>query len=225
MVTGFTVLANLTQTRKITTLNGLHGIRVEHAQDHTDHRGEHLGWVDPHDVDSHDGYGGRPWVSLIRIARSECQAGQSTTVDRSNFRSLMRDYPDVWTNISYSNVEALGAYVDNLSDELIDVIAGLSDGYPVYDEEDLGELEDSEISSAWDNHLSWDARRDLPEDLQDAWDTLNTSGVNNDTIGQAFYQAMSDIGYYPEHSGYEVLWDDAKVTEVITLALGKLSAA
>src|SRR5215471_15424859 len=46
------------------------------------------------------------YVELSGVCRGEDSYDQSSTLDRSNQRSLMRDYPDVpWCPVSYSNVD------------------------------------------------------------------------------------------------------------------------
>lgn len=91
--------------------------------------------------------------------------------------------------------------------------------YPLYDESDLSELESEEISEAWDQYLRWDIYRDLPEDLRDLWDAIDDPSA----IRDAFYEALSDIDYYPEHSGYDIQWDSKATREAIEIALHRLA--
>jgi hypothetical protein len=72
-----------------------------------------------------------PYADLTSVGKGEGQAGQSSTVDRSNFRSLQRDYPDTFTPVSYSNVNALGAFVADLDDDLTGILTGLRSDYPL----------------------------------------------------------------------------------------------
>ena len=74
------------------------------------------------------------------VARAECRHGQSSTVDRSNYRSLHRLYPDVWTDLSYSNVTVLGAFVADLTPDLVNTLIGLRCEYAVLDESDYARI-------------------------------------------------------------------------------------
>jgi hypothetical protein len=99
-------------------------------------------------------------------------------VDRSNNRSLLRNYPEAFTQAYGGHgTEELMLSVDyyapadpeshdsraDRTDYLLQAIAGLAD-YPLYDEEDYSALENEEADEAWDQFLS----SDVPSRLRDA---------------------------------------------------------
>jgi hypothetical protein len=154
------------------------------------------------------------YVDLGAIARGEDGAGQATTVDRSNYRSLLRDYPGAWTPISFSNVDVLGAFAADLTTDLVTVLIALKDEHPVYDEADLTELESDEITESWDQYVRAEITSELYADdaTGGAWDALT-----GDEQRDLFWSACGALGIYPEHDGRDVRWTahyPAIVTEV-----------
>jgi hypothetical protein len=117
---------------------------------------------------------------------------QTDSVDRSNFRSLKRDYPYLsevsWTHKDILAViperiarEAIdeGETVEDVRDkvtEMFDALGHLGE-YPVYDEDDLSKLEWDSQDEAWDACLKADMSRvlwrmtadlDLTDEQEDA---------------------------------------------------------
>lgn len=156
------------------------------------------------DVSTSDYFGGydgsfvRAFVDLGDVARSEDQASQTDAVQFSNYRKLREDIPDTFTDIGYSNVDSLGAYVGNLSEDVIDILTGLRTDYPLYDEGDHSELEHELTWNAWEEWLGRDVRRHLEqhseseEAMEDALDKLG-----DETLRGWFYQTYSDGSDYP----------------------------
>lgn len=157
------------------------------------------------DVSTTDYFGGydgsfiRAFVDLGEVGRGDDRASQTDHVQFSNLRSLWRDFPDgTFTNIRYSNVDTLGAYVGNLSEDVIDILTGLRTDYPLYDEEDDSSLELEITWNAWDEWLGRDVRRHLEdssesdEAMEDALDKLG-----DNTLRKWFYESYSDGSDYP----------------------------
>jgi len=195
-------------TEKLDALSSAFTTRV-HQANRTD--AAEFGYLRPSDLIEWLDADTEPWISFEDTAKGECRFGQSSTLSRSNFRRLMADYPDVWTNIHYSNIEALGAFVNDLSDDLIEILVGLKVDYPIYDESDVSDLEYEEVYESWNQYLDSDLYREigklvdhdaLSEDLADLW-----LGMSPDERNSVFWQLIDRHGYAPEHSGYEVLWD------------------
>jgi hypothetical protein len=166
----------------------------------------------------------RPFVDFG--IRGEDMAGQSGTVDRSNFRSLERDFGATFVRVSYSNVDTLGGFPHSMSDEAIGIVIGLREVYPVYDDSDLSELESEETFESWGQYLWFDTYRSLPEEWQDVADMFaGAKPLDGDPeIRDAFFAACHADDYYPEHDGLDVLWDDARVEELVIMALCALVA-
>lgn len=167
--------------------------------------------------------GARPWVNLSSVAAGEDQADQVNTWRRSNFRRLQEDYPNVWTLISYSNVDCLGAYVDHLSDDLISTLVGLAHDYPVYDESDVSELEEAEIHASWDQYLCSDISRHygLSEAEAEMWVEFSSATPNK--VLDAFRSALDLMEYRPEHNSIDVLWSEEHVAMAARLTLATLN--
>lgn len=161
----------------------------------------------------------RPYVGL-----GWNNSDDESTLDRSNFRSLVRDFPGLFVPTSYSNTDSLGAFVHDLTDETLRMLIGLRDDYPVYDESDLSELESEEVSSAFDDYLFSDWYRDAPDEWQDVAGMFIDGRFNasDGPIRDAFYAAMWATGYYPEHDGRDVRWDDNTVQALFETALSRL---
>lgn len=116
----------------------------------------------------------RLFIDLGSIGRGKDAYDQTDYVYYSNYRSLLRDYPNVFTVISYSNVDTLGAYIGNLPEYVIDILCGLRNDYPLYDESDCSELECELVSESW-QYTDYDLARWLEEyapEYRDLWDAL-----------------------------------------------------
>jgi hypothetical protein len=143
------------------------------------------------------------YVDLRSVARGEDTADQTTTTHRSNYRSLIRDNADVFTPVSYMNVDVLGAFVADLTDELAATLTSLATGHPVYDEHDLSELESDEITESWDQYVRADVTGEVCDSpvVGDAWDALT-----EDEQHDLFWTVCDALAIYPEHDGREINW-------------------
>jgi hypothetical protein len=160
----------------------------------------------------------RAYVDLSSIARGDDQAGQTTTTDRSNYRSLRREFPDMFTDTSYSNVDVLGAMIGNLSDEVIGIVCGLQTDYSTFDESDVSELESEEITESWDQYVSSDIGSEIRQamsDEGDAWDALSDEAQR-----AMFWRAVETSESYPEHDGHDIRWTYDAIVTAIAAELG-----
>jgi len=154
------------------------------------------------------------FVDLGLVASGEDSANQTSTVSRSNYRRLREDYVNVWIDISYSNANSLGAIVSDLSDDLIHILVGLKEEYPIYDESDLSELEDTEISDSWDQYHKSDVLSEITEKLEsdDKNDIIDKFlEMDNDDIRKLFWQCVSETDNSPEHNGLDIIWPDTDI--------------
>lgn len=108
----------------------------------------------------------RVFVDLGDVARGEDGADQSNIDQLSNFRSLPRDYPEVFTRVGYSHVDLLGAYVGNLTPELVGILCELKTGDPTFDGSDQSELEIELQIEGWDSYERSDVRRKLIDESE-----------------------------------------------------------
>ncbi|MEV6527149.1 hypothetical protein AB0M43_34985 [Longispora sp. NPDC051575] len=143
-----------------------------------------------------------PFVSLEDVARDECAYGQSSLTERSNYRSLRRDHKDTFTDLSYTNVNGLGAWVSDLSPDLVDTLIGLKEQYPLYDESDHSDLEHDEIHASWSSWVSSDLYSHLGERAQDVWVALSA-----ERLEELWWEVVRGLDAWPEHDGLHVGWD------------------
>lgn len=168
------------------------------------------------DYPVHDGE--RPFVDFG--IRGGDYYGQSSTVERSNYRSIERDFGAAFVRVSYSNTDTLGGFPHSMSDDAVNVVIGLVEQYPLYDEMDHSELESEEIEESWGQHLWQDTYHDLPEEWAEVADLFAESELlGQHDIRDAFFAVMHADGYYPEHDGHDVRWDDATVQDMVIRAL------
>jgi len=173
----------------------------------------YVAWHDPQDRPE-GMMNPQPWVDLCKVARGEDSAGQAQTVDRSNYRSLERAYPDIWLPLSYSNVDTLGALVRDLDGHLIAVLTALREQNPVYDEEDLSKLEDEEITESYRQFARDDIRAALPERVGDLWDEMTAD--EDETL---VWSVVADLELSPVHDGLSVQWETAKLAREVARRL------
>lgn len=153
-------------------------------------------------------YWGEAFTYFDNIALDEDSYGQASTVVRSNYRSLLRDFPDFpWVRVSYMNTNGLGCFVADLTEDMLSVLVDLAVDYPLYDEGDHSELEHDEIHDSWGQFMAWEVRRELSEPCQVMMDALGDSEVSD-----IWWACVSNdvFGSYPEHSGVEVMWGDVR---------------
>lgn len=210
--------------------NGGNTVNVKEKLDALRSAGFSIRYADPADVYEQGWIGGsslwseyprddaqRPFVDFGVMG--DDRFGQSSTVDRSNYRSLLRDFGDTFVRVSYSNTDTLGGFPHSMSDEAIGVVIGLREQYALYDESDHSELEDEEIHESW-GQLWQDTYNSLPEEWQDVADLFDESWLKGTReIRDAFFVEMDDDGYCPEHDGLDVRWDRDRVEALVIRAL------
>lgn len=111
-------------------------------------------------------------------------------VTRSNTRSLMRDYPDTFVQVLGDfGWEGLALPVDaEIPAELAEILVGLRDEYPLYDEADHGDLLLDLEQEDWE---SW-GRRDFLRMVADYSATGELSWEQEDAAVSRFWQARQD---------------------------------
>jgi hypothetical protein len=155
-----------------------------------------------------------PFVVFSDIARGECRAGQSTTVQRSNMRCLHRRFPGVFTDMVFTNVTTLGAFAADLSEQVLDVLCRLAGEYLVFDEDDLTELEAEEIRESWQQWAADDVRGGLGERALAVWDELD-----EDDRERLWWDTVTGLDAWPEHDGRTVRWRLTRLTRAYAARL------
>jgi hypothetical protein len=168
---------------------------------HREHAADH-GWMRPLDGrERGDDDRPHPYVLLSDVARGECRSGQSALVHRSNMRSLHRVFPGVFTDMVFSNVTALGAFVADLPDQVIDVLCRLAREYLVFDQDDLAVMEQEEVLASWRQWLADDVRPHLGRRARAVWDALT-----DEECEQLWWDTVIGRDAWPEHDMRTVRW-------------------
>lgn len=143
------------------------------------------------------------YANLGPAGRDDFGHGLATTTERSNYRSLVRDFDGAFTPVDHADTDGLGAFVADLAADLVKILAALPD-HPVYDEGDLSSLESEEIAETWDQYV----RDEITSELNDAdeaaaetWEALGKAQQRS-----MFWQAVDALEIYPEHDGHDVHW-------------------
>lgn len=193
-----------------------HGFRVEWVR--SDIKDDNwYGYIGPYDTSKYCNKGDLQYVNLGTIAKGTDGANQTSTYLRSNYRKLREDFPDIWTDTSYSNVDVLGAFVADLPDEVIDILIHLKGDDYVYDSDDLSALENDEITESWDEYVRSDITIVLYKaDVENEWDALT-----HDAQKAMFWAAVTKSDYYPEHDGLDIIWHFDKILPVLVDMLRK----
>lgn len=141
----------------------------------------------------------RPTFVLLEFASWGDYAGSSYT--RSNYRSLLRDFPDTFVDVygdhGYSALALnLATYVP---EHLADCLNNLADQYPVYDEGDWSELEMELQTEGWANHGREDFRREIVSQLRNlGW--LGSVGVDADDLAESITDEQLDRLFWDAYS-------------------------
>ncbi|MEW1959778.1 hypothetical protein [Kineococcus sp. NPDC059986] len=121
-------------------------------------------------------------------------SGGSSDIQRSNFRALLRDFPESFVVIGSSGHDgmALGLPAGmGIDPSLVEIIEGLAE-YPLYDEEDHSELLEEVWTEGWDYRVQ-DVRADL-ERMEITFED-STEVVDNDWI-QEHYEAHRNVCHW-----------------------------
>lgn len=145
----------------------------------------------------------------------------------SNFRSLQRDFPHLFYVVGYSGAEVLGVFLADLDDDTAGMLIGLVEQYPVYDESDMSELEDEQITASWGQFASSDLYRDMSDSVQDEWFAIGDKRVEQlawSLVHAAKEGRVPSIGYGSgdecvQHTGGEVSWDYKRMTPALASAI------
>jgi len=157
-----------------------------------------------------------PDTAMYRVDHSVSGSDYSgSDYDRSNYRSLLRDYPDtfidVWGGHDIYGLalpltfgQCNGTCAEDVwqrdecdcvsrADSVTDILIGLTD-YPVYDESDHSELIDERATDAWDQYLC--------ADLQSTLSAMFAADVDLSAHRSDFYTLCSDRDIYAEPDGH-----------------------
>lgn len=180
---------------------------------HCDPDFDSISWSDVRD-------GSDEWhdTPIWRIPYSmDDRSGYAGLVDRSNHRSLLRDFPDAGLiEISYSHGDELALLLNKAPRELLDTLTGLLD-YPLYDDNDHSDLQVETERECWEFYGRFDLRSELSRKGYDA------DEVEDLALDDAWYDVGSDLDIYVEFEGDAAYWPgmaDDKTLDCVAGALG-----
>ena len=170
----------------------------------------HFDWLDMRDSER-DGYD----VPIWRIPLAG-DFNPSDLIEKSNYRSLLRDFPDDGlVTISYHNGDALAVLLNKASKGLLEALEGLLD-YAIYDESDYSTLEWENMEECWDSYGRSDLRRELERR------GFDTDDVTDSDLDDAWLKAVDDLGICHETDGDSAYWPGLADDETSAYVADKL---
>lgn len=166
------------------------------------------------------------FLDLGRVARTSDMCDGST-VDESNMRSLLRDYPGTFYRVGYHGAEILGAFICDLDDDMANILIGLVEQYPLYDESDHSMLEHEQMHDSWGEWAAQEVYGRLTDRVQDEWHAIGDERVSEllwDLVRAAQEGKAKRIGYGSgwecvQHNGAEVVWNWDEVVPYLASAI------
>ena len=163
---------------------------------------------------------------LIIPTAYDGRTGYADLVAISNYRSLVRDYPDLVRSISWGGDSGLLAVLDltwvesqeidlDTADYLYRDLINLHD-YPLYDESDYSELESETEIECWNDY----GRRDLRNDLYRAG--FDDDEITDERLDSAVWSVMESNGVYVEFDGNSAYWPGLGDAETLAAIAGLL---
>jgi len=136
------------------------------------------------------------------------------TAERSNARSLARDFPETFVTVTGGfGSEYLALPIDaEIPEYLYDLLVSLADDYPLYDESDHSELESEIERECWESYGRYDLTREILAELGDEAEAMMPEDAELDAM---FYAAQEDTSFYAEcEDATSCYWPELKSTAV-----------
>ncbi|MEU5878149.1 hypothetical protein [Spirillospora sp. NPDC047279] len=143
-------------------------------------------------------------------------------VNESNQRSLLRDFPDLlindtrwWGHCGYGlQIQpdfGSDSETAEQAEELVKILIGLKHDYPLYDEQDNGELIQERAQEAWDSWLRMDTESEIQK--------LTGLSIELGDMEDEFWELLSEHQIYPEAEGHRDVRFEGLKDESFVLAL------
>lgn len=157
------------------------------------------------------------YLDFAGIARDDSDScGQASIAYRSNLRAIKAAYPNVFTPLHYVGSECLGAFLVDLDDDVAEMLIGLADEYPLFDESDCSALEQEDIEESWAQWAMREFYSLMSDRIQDDWMAIGDERVTDlawSLVWAAQEGKVPSIGYGSGeegvylYNGLEVCWD------------------
>ena len=166
---------------------------------------------------------------LIAPTAYDGRTGYADLVAVSNYRSLLRDYPDLVRPISWDCDRGLLAVLDlawvesegielDLADYLYRALVGLHD-YPLYDDSDYSDLESETEFECWNDY----GRRDLRNDLSRAG--YDSDELADEQLDSAVMSVMESGSVCVEFDGDSAYWPGLSDADTLAAIASLLSSS
>lgn len=168
------------------------------------------------------------YLDFTGIARDDSDSGgQASVAYRSNLRAIKATYPNVFTPLHYVGSECLGAFLVDLDDDVAEMLIGLADGYPLFDEDDVWALEQEDIEESWSQWAMQEFYSLMSYRVQNDWTAIGGDLVTDlawSLVRAAQEGKVSSMGYGSgeegvHHDGLEVCWDYKRMTSPLASAV------
>ncbi|WP_436528304.1 hypothetical protein [Actinoplanes sp. HUAS TT8] len=154
------------------------------------------------------------YVNCGRVACGDASPGLAHVVQRSNFRSLHRRFPDVWTDTVARDVTELGAFVADLPAAAIDALSALPGPQAILDNDDHQALRTEDIAESWTGLASIDVHSQLRPACRQVWDRTPPHRVT-----ALLWEVVAATGVGPVHDGWQVRWPIAELAPMLAARL------
>jgi hypothetical protein len=208
--------------KRLISMFGDRDISIDGMTLYAERTEDNLWWNDlyqPYERDYAEGERGLTlyaYLTFTGVARDDSDsAGQSRSWVRSNLRAIKAAYPNVFTPLHYSGSECLGAFLIDLDDDIGEMLIGLAEGYPLFDEDDVSALEQEDMDASWDQWAKQQFYGNMSDGAQDDWHAIGDERVEQLAwwlVHKGQEGRVSSMGYGSgeegvSHDGLEVSWD------------------
>jgi hypothetical protein len=146
------------------------------------------------------------YVNCGRTACGDGVPSLSHATQRSNFRTLHRLFPKVWTDTVSDDVTELGAFVADLPAGAVEALCSLTGTDPVLDPTDHLALVDEEIKESWSPTAAIRLFQQLRPRARQVWDRSSPQQVDD-----LLWEVVAATGIQPVHDGRTVHWPIAEL--------------
>lgn len=146
------------------------------------------------------------YVTCGRAACGDGVPSLSHSTQRSNFRTLHRRFPTVWTDTVSGDLTELGAFVADLPASAVDALCSLTGTDAVLDPADHLALPDEEITQSWSPSAAIALYQQLRRRPRQVWDHSSPQQVDD-----LMWKVVAASGIRPVHNGRAVHWPIAEL--------------
>lgn len=139
----------------------------------------------------------------VNAGRTACHGDHalSTSAQRSNHAILHQRFPEVWRDTCAADLAELGAFVADLTPEVVDLLCSLGGPTAVIDERHHRTLQTAEIDEVWHQAAGVDVYHRLGARARQVWDVTPAQ-----LLHELLWQVITGTGISPVHDGSAPRW-------------------